>query len=409
MTQPLVSVVIVSRDRPDALTRCLTGVSQLNYPAFEVVVVADDAGIAAARSMPCADDLKLVSFQEANISAARNAGIARAAGEIVAFIDDDAVPEPSWLWYLAEPFAQQRVAAAGGFVRGRNGISFQWKARSVDLTGDAHPLKVDETRTTILTPAHGRAIKTEGTNMAVRRDVLAKLGGFDPAYRFFLDETDLNMRLAYAGYATAIVPMAQVHHGYAASPRRSAKRVPRDLSELGASLAVWLRKHCPKSEHDQVWRRFRRQQRHRLMRHLQGARLHPFALRKLMAGLCEGYASGAWRDIQTLKPLPMAGDDFSPMSGLSEATQVISGRSWNGKALRQNAQKDVQAGHRVSLFLFSPTTLFHHVAFHPDGYWVQTGGIFGKSERDQKLVKTTTFKKRLAQEVQRVAVLRLIK
>ena len=95
MTSTSVSVVIVSRGRPAALIRCLTGVSQLTYPVFEVIVVADPAGIDAASISTHADHLKLVPFDEANISKARNAGIAASAGEIVAFIDDDAVPEPT--------------------------------------------------------------------------------------------------------------------------------------------------------------------------------------------------------------------------------------------------------------------------------------------------------------------------
>ena len=77
--------------------------------------------------------------------------------------------------------------------------------------------------------------------MAVRRDVLAALGGFDPAYHFYLDETDLNMRLAQAGHATALCPRALVHHGFAASTRRRKDRVPADLFDIGASWAVF----CP--------------------------------------------------------------------------------------------------------------------------------------------------------------------
>ena len=136
MTDLPVSVVIVSRGRPAALQRCLTGVSQLQYAPFEVIVVADPDGIAAARKMDFAAHLKLVAFDKANISAARNLGIAQAAGEIVAFIDDDAVPEPQWLRYLVAPSRQSDVAAMGGFVRGRNGISYQWRAQSVDGYGD---------------------------------------------------------------------------------------------------------------------------------------------------------------------------------------------------------------------------------------------------------------------------------
>ena len=87
-----VSVVVVSRGRPDALKRCLLGIAQLQYPVFEVVIVSDPSGIKAAKSLPFAADLKLVPFDKPNISAARNLGIVEAAGDIVAFIDDDAVP-----------------------------------------------------------------------------------------------------------------------------------------------------------------------------------------------------------------------------------------------------------------------------------------------------------------------------
>ena len=239
MTTPLpVSVVIVSRGRPDALRRCLMGVAQLQYDPFEVVVVADPAGCDAVRGTEMAERIKLVAFDEANISAARNAGIAQAAGEVVAFIDDDAVPEPTWLRLLTAPAAMRPdVAAMGGTVRGRNGISFQWRAQGIDAQGEGHPLELKGDAAVVLHPPEGRAIKTEGTNMAFRRAALVALGGFDPAYRYFLDETDLNVRLARAGHATALVPDAQVHHGFAANALRTSARVPTDLFEIGASWA----------------------------------------------------------------------------------------------------------------------------------------------------------------------------
>ena len=226
-----VSIVIVSRNRPEALRRCLTGVGQLQYAPFEVIVVADPAGIAAVRDLPFTDALKLVNFDTANISVARNLGIAQAAGEVVAFIDDDAVPEPQWLRHLMAPAAQPDVAAMTGFVRGRNGISFQYRARQLNALGEPEHLDVDAETPSVMLPSPSRAIKTEGTNMAIRRDVLVEMGGFDPAFHYYLDETDLNMRLARAGHATAIVPLAEVHHGFAANAMRSANRVPRDLSQ----------------------------------------------------------------------------------------------------------------------------------------------------------------------------------
>lgn len=113
MSDLTASVIIVSRGRPDALRRCLLGVAQLQYRAFEVVVVACPLGIAVTEQAGFLSEIKCVEFDEANISAARNLGLQHAAGDIVAFIDDDAVPEPLWLHHLVAPAARADVAAMG--------------------------------------------------------------------------------------------------------------------------------------------------------------------------------------------------------------------------------------------------------------------------------------------------------
>ncbi|UWR22524.1 glycosyltransferase family 2 protein [Sulfitobacter sp. S190] len=399
---PTVSVVIVSRGRPAALQRCLVGVSQLQYAAFEVVVVADPEGIAAAQALPFADAVKCVTFEVPNISAARNLGIAQAAGEIVAFIDDDAVPEPLWLHHLTAPAVQSGVAAMGGFVRGRNGISFQWQARMLDARGHATPMQVDTLQASVLAPPPGRAVKTEGTNMAVRRDVLVDLGGFDPAFRFFLDETDLNMRLARAGKATAIVPFAQVHHGFAASVRRRADRVPADLTEIGASWAVFERKHLPEAERAGRWHDVRQDERRRLLAHMVAGRLEPRDVRRLMHGLDDGHADGMTRDIGAAPLARHAADPFRPFPTRRRSHVVLVARGLRGRAAQQRARDLVAQGHIVTVMVLSRTALYHHAWFDPDGFWVQRGGVFGRSERTGPLWRATTVSRRAQAEAERL-------
>lgn len=406
MTHPPVSVVVVSRDRPEALLRCLTGLSQLCYPSFEVVVVADSGAVDLVRQSQHGPRIKLIAFDEANISAARNLGIGASAGEIVAFIDDDSVPEPTWLDHLCAPFSEDsEVTASGGFVRGRNGISFQWKANCVDRTGQARSLKIDDHRPTILHPTKGQAIKTEGTNMAVRRAVLAEMGGFDPVYRYFLDETDLNLRMGVAGHATAIVPLAEVHHGFHANSTRRASRAPTDLFEIGASHAAFLRKHCPEHMREKVRDEFVREQRNRALRFLQNGELEPRDVRRLLAGLYAGFEEGDKRLIEPLTKLPEPPEPFKPFATVSSGRPplVLSGRSWRARSIREQARAQVTKGSNVSVYLFSPTTLFHKVRFHKDGFWEQTGGIFGRSERSQPLFRLTSFSRRLKSETARVA------
>ena len=86
MTLPTTSVIVVSWQRPDALVLCLQSlVRQRLAPAYEIIVVADAAGLAAVASLPDAAQMKLVACDRPNISAARNLGVAVAAGQVVAF------------------------------------------------------------------------------------------------------------------------------------------------------------------------------------------------------------------------------------------------------------------------------------------------------------------------------------
>lgn len=407
MTKPQVSIVIVSRQRPAALSLCLAAVARLTYPTYEVIVVADQPGLEAVSRLPFSGFIKPVAFDEPNIAAARNRGIAQAAGQIVAFIDDDAVPEPRWLDHLVLPFVDTDVAAAGGYVLGRNGISFQWRGRIVDQTGTAQDVTLNQRNPTVLTPPPGWAVKTEGTNMAVRREVLARMGGFDPAFHFYLDETDVNMRLAALGYSTAIVPLAQVHHGYAASPRRREDRTVRDLHQIAASTIVFLRKHCPPLRQEATLGEAFAEQRKRLLSQMIAGQQEPRDLRRLLQGWSEGLAEGRLRNLTAPMSMPDPQADFLPFQSLfSSGHCIVQGYPSQMRALRHQARQLAEKGHTVSLFVLSRTALYHRVRFDPSGYWEQTGGVFGRSDRRDPLFRVGRLKTRVAREVERIGAVR---
>jgi len=406
MSDMTVSVIIVSRGRPDALRRCLMGIAQLQYSSFEVVVVACPAGISVTEEMEILPDIKCIAFDEANISAARNLGLVNAAGEIVAFIDDDAVPEPHWLRHLVAPAVRSDVVAMGGFVRARNGISFQYKARTLDAQGMPHDVEVDPLQATILIPPKGRAIKTEGTNMAFRRDVLVGIGGFDPAFHFYLDETDVNMRLARAGHATALVPLAQVHHGFAASIQRREDRVPRDLFEIGASWAVFQRKYIPKDNRATHWAGICAAERRRLLEHMVAGRLEPRDVTRLSKRLFAGFREGEERSLANVKLPRHALLPFQPVTSPLRASGFVAVRGLRGRAALQAAAARVAAGSIETVLILSPTTLFHKVYFNAQGVWVQRGGLFGRVNRTEKLFQFTTLFRRAARERARIAQVR---
>lgn len=398
-----VSVAIVSRGRPQALLRCLTGVGQLRYPAFEVVVVADPAGISALTGAGWADRIKALAFDQPNISAARNLAIGLAAGSIVAFIDDDAVPEPTWLSHLCGPFSDPQVTAAGGYVRGRNGITFQWPPAMVDDDGRTVPLTLDGMAPRLIAGRPGAAIKTEGTNMAFRRDALVASGGFDPVFRFYLDETDLNLRLAAQGAVTALVPQAQVHHGFAASAQRRADRVPRDLFEVGASIAAFARKHGRNG--GALIRAEAETRRRALLAHMVAGRIEPRDVDRILRSLEQGALEGCRRTPTT--PLPLTGPDrpfrayVPPVA--PRGHRVLSGRPGDALALRSQAAKLVADGWLVSVYVFSTGIAPHQVQYHAEGFWEQRGGLFGRSDRAEPGLVWQTRTVRLRKELKRVA------
>ncbi len=118
------SVIVPTRNRADRLDACLAALAHQTLPAeqFEILVVDNGSTDATAERITLWADrrpgLQRVEAPEPGVSRARNAGIAAARGELLAFVDDDAVPEPSWLATLLRAYDRwPRVGAACGRAR----------------------------------------------------------------------------------------------------------------------------------------------------------------------------------------------------------------------------------------------------------------------------------------------------
>ena len=407
------SVIVVSRHRTDALLRVLAALDQQDHTRFEVIVVADPAAAAAVRAS--GRILKLVPFDAANIAAARNAGLALASAPVVAFVDDDAVPEPTWLSRLAAPFADDRVVQAGGHVLGRSGLAWQWRTGLIGADGfdapfdpareAAVPSCTDMAAGTSLHPGSARrAVKTQGTCCAFRRDALLAIGGFDPAYRFYLDEADVNLRLAARGGLTAAVPGAVVHHGYLASARRRMDRTPTDLADIGAGIAAFLARHAPRAA--EARSRHVAAQRRRLLRLMVRGALEPHDVARLMATLHRGLDADrpAPATLAPIRPTPLP---LIPCPGTGPRPgRVIAGPARDRARLEAEARAARAAGAVVSLFILSRGIRPHRVLFGADGIWRQEGGRFGRSDREGPRIVLEDRATRLAREVARIAAYR---
>ena len=249
---PFISVVVCTRDRADRLAACLRHLGRQAYPRFEVVVVDNAPAGDAARVLAAAGRHRYVAEPRAGLSWARNAGIAAASGDIIAFLDDDEEPDGHWLAGLAGGFArgadigcvtgmilparldteiQERFELSGGHSKGR-GFSPAVFSRQ----GPQSPL--------FPLPPFGA-----GGNMAFRRDALARIGGFDVAMgagtpaRASEDTLALTLVLL-AGYRIAYEPAALVRHDH--YPDSDGLR--RQLHGYGVGLTAYytaLLRHRP--------------------------------------------------------------------------------------------------------------------------------------------------------------------
>lgn len=401
MTDTPVSLIIVSRHRTVSLLRTIMAVRLQDHGGLELIVVADPDAAAAVLALGL--PIKLVEFDQANIAAARNAGLALASGEIVAFLDDDAIPEPTWISRLTAPFANPDIQLATGFVRGRNGISDQWCASHIDQFGWDHPAAVDRHAVTLLAGTSRRAIKAQGTNCAFRRADILALGGFDEGFRFYLDDADISLRIAALGGLSAVVPDAVVQHGFAASARRRADRVPTALQDIGASTACFLRRHAPDADLAAQHISHSAAQKARLTRHLVQGGLEPRDIRPLLAGFDQGWADGLLRVQKPLSALPEPTALYRPLGTGPRSGLLLAGRIWQRGELMRRAGVEAETGKIVTVVCLSPTNWYHRHWFETGGYWMQQGGVFGKSLRDQPFFRRIDFASRLHEEVARIA------
>ncbi len=216
---PRVSVVINTYNRARQLERCLATLKEQTYRNFEVVVVngpsTDRTAEVLARH---GGKLQTMETPSRVLSVSRNEGIARARGELVAFIDDDAVAHPRWLEELVPAFDDPATGAAGGLVYRMNGRDVEFRNGIIDREGfvlwhqPAPGLHWDW--------EEGFLNTVSGNNCMFRRAALEKIGGFDERIEYYHDEADVVLRLEQAGFRTVHRPEAVVYHESAASLNR---------------------------------------------------------------------------------------------------------------------------------------------------------------------------------------------
>jgi GT2 family glycosyltransferase len=282
--------------RTDELARCLGGFDRLDYPDFEVLLVDN------RRQLPTPDPLPDLLREHASvrpvraarpgISAARNAGLAAATGEVVVFTDDDVHVDHRWLRAVGERFVRQpELEAVTGLILPaeletpaqvffeRYYGGFSGERTFAPLTLAAEPGLCGRSRVTVRDAAgnpvrsfalYGVGAYGAGANMAFRRETLRRLGGFDLALGTGTparggEDLALLVDLLWRGGRIGYEPAAVVHHqhrreyaelvhqlrgnglGFTAMLASVVSRDPRHLLALGAQLPLAARRMAAQS------------------------------------------------------------------------------------------------------------------------------------------------------------------
>ena len=230
---PRISVVVCTYNGGRTIRDCLEGLRRLEYPNCEVIVV-DDGSTDATSEIVREYDVRLIRTENRGLSSARNTGWQSATGEIVAYLDDDAYPDPDWLSYLALAFQRGEYVGVGGpnIAPPDDGPIAECVAQA-----PGNPVQV------MLSDREAEHIP--GCNMAFRRAALEAIGGFDVQFRVAGDDVDICWQLRERGWTLGFSPAAVVWHHRRNSVRAYWKQQVGYGRAEGLLERKWPEKYTP--------------------------------------------------------------------------------------------------------------------------------------------------------------------
>jgi glycosyltransferase involved in cell wall biosynthesis len=172
MSKVSVIVSVYSKDRLQCVLDCIDSLRRQSEKPFEIIVVLDPnpdlIGFYRSR-LNC--DVRIVVSDGFGLSNARNVGVKNAKGDIVAFIDDDAVADKEWLKNLLKGYNDSSVVGVGGYIkplweRGRP----KWFPEELDWIVGCSYKGLPEYTTFVRNPI--------GCNMSLRKEIFEVVGYF---------------------------------------------------------------------------------------------------------------------------------------------------------------------------------------------------------------------------------------
>jgi GT2 family glycosyltransferase len=236
-----VSVVVCTHERPEDLRRCLDGLLPAAAAGHQVIVVDNAPRSERTLALVARYPFRYLCEPRVGLDYARNRGLRAAKHAIVAYTDDDAVPDSGWVDAIAQPFADPEVGCVTGLVLP---LELNTRAQERFELYCAHRRSfARRVFAAPATPPAAAGIVGMGANMGLRRDMALRLGGFDTR----LDggtptrsggDTDIFARVLDAGARIVYTPDALVWHRH----RSDEPALRRCIFGYGVGLYSFLTK-----------------------------------------------------------------------------------------------------------------------------------------------------------------------
>lgn len=225
---PHVSIIIPIYQRTEWIGRCIAALGkQASHHDFEVVIVDDGSPnqqqVADAVNDSTRDSALSVRFirkTNAGPAAARNCGAKESHGILICFLDDDSIVGEGWLNGITAPFADETVSVVSGNILSYNR---------------------ENSFTLLLEKAVYSGIHWATCNIAYRRELFIRLGGFDESFKeASWEDNDLGLRARWAGARQVHNEKALVYHAH----EESLEEYRRKCLLNGRGAAAFSRKCC---------------------------------------------------------------------------------------------------------------------------------------------------------------------
>jgi len=231
---PLVSVIILNYNGLRFLKECLTSVLKTNYPSFEIVFIdnaSQDGSLTFVEDFFGSNSKITIQKNEENFGFAEgnNIGAKSANGKYLVFLNNDTIVDVNWLNELVRTMnSDSSVGAAQSLILSMDGLIVRLGGRSdylgIDCLSTYH-IKGTSSREhelkRIVEENKGKEIfYAWGTALIIRKELFDELGGFDPKFFLYGEETDLCWRIRLRGYRIFLVPSSLVFHEGEGTSRR---------------------------------------------------------------------------------------------------------------------------------------------------------------------------------------------